>query len=96
VVAVSVGVASAFVLLPLLVQSGVAVLSLVLDATVWLTVSLSRGDDWWSIGSTAARAVFSTVFSSDTAAIVATLVLVSAAALYGLQRLLGSDEESLQ
>ncbi len=95
-VAVAAGVAAAFVLLPVVVQAGVRALTLVLDASVWLTVSLSSGADWWTIGSTAARAVFRTLFSSDAAGFVAMLVLVAALALYGLQRLLDLDEESPQ
>lgn len=96
VVGLSLTVTAAFVLLPMAVQAGVAALTLVLDASVWLTVALSRGDDWWTIGDTAARAIFRTVFSSQAAALVAALVLVAALALYGLQRLLGFDEESFR
>ena len=96
IVAVTVTVAAAFVLLPLAVQAGVRALTLVLDATVWATVTLSAGADWWTLGESVARAAAGAVFSSRTAAIVAMLVLVAALALYGLQRLLGFDEESLR
>jgi len=95
VVAASLSAVAAFALLPLAVQASVRALTLILDASVWMTVSLSRGDDWWTIGDAAARAVLSSVFSSDAAALVAALVLVAALALYGLQRLLGFDEESV-
>lgn len=93
-VAVSVSLAGTFLALPLAVQAAVLALTRVLDVSVWLTVSLSRGDDWWTIGDTAVRALFRTVFSSEAAALVAALVLVAALALFGLQRLLGFDEES--
>lgn len=96
VVAVASSVASAFVLLPIAVQAGVRVLTLVLDASVWLTVSLSSGADARTIAGTVTRAAADALFSSRTAGVVAILVLVAALALYGLQRLLGFDEESFK
>lgn len=94
VVGVAASVAAAFVLLPFAVQAGVRAVTLVVDASVWLAVSLNSGADAQTIAGTVARAAADALLSSRTVGVVAILVLVAALALYGLQRLLGFDKES--
>lgn len=93
-ITVIVGSAAVFALLPLAVRAFVASLDLALDACIWLTMSFDAGTDPWTIiaavGRTAARALM----TRRALAAMATLVLISSLALYGLQRLLGTEEES--
>lgn len=87
-------VAAAYVLLPLVVRAFVRGLELTVNACVWFAASLSAGADAWTILSTVGRAAASALVSPQAFVVVGGLVLVGAVALYGLQRLLGSEEES--
>ena len=87
-------VAAGYFLLPLVVRAFIRALELTVNACVWFATSLSAGADAWTIVSTVGRAVGSALVSPQAFVIVGGLVLVGVIALYGLQRLLGSEEES--
>jgi hypothetical protein len=87
-------VAAVFFLLPLAVEGLLRLLDFTLNACVWLAASFSNGADGWTILSAIARAAVELLLSTRALTVVSSLVLVGAAALYGLQRLLGSEGES--
>ena len=91
--AAAIGVAGYF-LLPLVVRAFIRGLELTVNACVWFAASLSAGVDAWTIVSTVGRAVGSALLSPQAFVVVGGLVLIGVLALYGLQRLLGSEEES--
>src|SRR4051812_14497858 len=94
IVAVVSTVAGAYLLLPAAVRLFVRALLLTVNGCVWLAASLSSGTDGWTIASTVGRAAASALSTPQVSGGIAGLVLVGGLALYGLQRLLGSEEES--
>src|SRR6476660_6673122 len=94
VVAVVSTVAGAYLLLPAAVRLFVRSLMLVVNGSVWLAASLSSGTDGWTIATTVGRAAASTLSTPQVSGFIAVLVLVGGIAVYGLQRLLGTEEES--
>ena len=91
---VTAAVAAAYVALPLAVAACVRLLTLALNGCVWLAASLSSGVDGWTILATMVRAAAGAFSTPEASLAVAVLILVSALALFGLQRLLGSEGES--
>ena len=87
--------AAGYFLLPLVVRAFVRGLEITVNACVWFAALLERGrrrmDD--SLARSVARWEASLI-SPEAFAVAGGLVLVGALALYGLQRLLGSEEES--
>ena len=94
VVAVVSTVAGAYLLLPAAVRLFVRSLMLIVNGSVWLAASLSSGTDGWTIATTVGRAAASTLSTPQVSGFIAVLVLIGGIAVYGLQRLLGSEEES--
>jgi hypothetical protein len=94
IVSIAVSAATAFLLLPLAVSAMVRALQVTVNACVWLAASLGAGVDWWTIAGSVGREAASVLVSSGAVGVLAALLLVGAAALYGLQRLLGHEEES--
>jgi hypothetical protein len=94
VAAVIATLAAAYLLLPAAVWVFVRALTLTLNACVWLAASLSSGADGWAIAGTIGRATAQALMTPQASGVVASLIAVGALALYGLQRLLGSEEES--
>lgn len=94
IVAVVGTVAAAYVLLPAAVWLFVRALTLTVNGTVWLAASLSSGADGWTIAATVGRAAASALTTPQASGAIAALVIIGALALYGLQRLLGTEEES--
>ena len=86
--------AAAFLLLPLAIGVFVRGLELAVNGCIWLAVSLSAGADAWTILKVVGLAAASALASPRVFATFAALVLVGALALYGLQRLFDSEEES--
>jgi hypothetical protein len=86
--------AAAFLLLPLAVRVFVRGLELAVNGCIWLAASLSAGADAWTILKVVGRAAGSALVSPRAFATLGALVLVGALALYGLQRLFDSEEES--
>lgn len=85
---------TAFILLPLAVRAIFHAIVLTSNACVWFAGSLGAGVDIWTILATIGRSAGTALISGQALAVVGGLVLVGAIALYGLQRLLGSEEES--
>jgi hypothetical protein len=69
-------------------------LDLTLDTAVWLTMAFEADDDVWTVLATMGRSAAEMFMTRRAMAAVGSLVLISSVALYGLQRLLGTDEES--
>jgi hypothetical protein len=65
-----------------------------MKACVWVARSLSVGMSLWSMARVVVRNAAGMMVSGEATAALAVLVLVGALAAYGLQRLLGSEEES--
>jgi hypothetical protein len=86
--------AAGYALLPLVVRAFIRGLELTVNACVWFAASLSAGADAWTILRTVGRAAGSALVSPRAFVVVGGLVLIGVLALYGLQRLLGSEEES--
>ena len=85
---------TAFLLLPLTVRAFFHAIVLMSNACVWFAGSLGAGVDMWTILTTIGRAAGGALISGQALAVIGGLMLVGAIALYGLQRLLGSEEES--
>jgi len=90
-VAVTLSVAAAFLLLPLAVQGLLRALDLALTGCIWLTTSLGNDADAWAVLTAVGRAAAGALITTRALALVGALVLLSALALYGLQRLLGRE-----
>jgi hypothetical protein len=72
------------------------VLDRALDACIWLTLSFDADADVWTVLAAISRGVAGLFMTRRALVGLATLVLLSSLALYALQRLLGTEEESSQ
>jgi hypothetical protein len=86
--------AGGYVVLPTVAWGFVRGLTLALNGSVWIAASLSSGVDAGTIVATIVRAAFAALTTPAASGVVAGLILVGAVAMFGLQRLLGSEEES--
>ena len=86
-------VATAYVLLPLAAWAFVRALTLTLNGSVWLAAAIGSGADGWTIVRTVANAAVAALTTPYASAGIAVLVVLGALALFGLQRLLGSEED---
>jgi hypothetical protein len=93
-VSVVASVAALYLLLPLVTRALVRVLTLTVNACVWLAASMTSGADPWTILSAVGRAAGDTLATREASGALLALAVVGALAFYLLQRLLGSDEES--
>jgi hypothetical protein len=93
-VATTIGIGAAFVLVPVLTRGLVAGLDLVLDGFISLTMSFDGDADVWTVLAAIGRSAANVLVTRRALAGLGTLVLLSSVALYGLQRLLGAEEES--
>ena len=89
-----VSIAAVGLLLPLALRLVVRAIELTMKACVWVARSLSVGMSLWSMARVVVRNAAGMMVSGEATAALAVLVLVGALAAYGLQRLLGSEEES--
>lgn len=87
-------VVALFLLLPLAVRGFVLVIVLASRACVWVAGSIGAGVDTWTLLAAIGRSTGAFLVSPQVLAVGGGLVLVGAIALYGLQRLLDSEEES--
>jgi hypothetical protein len=94
VVAVAGTIAGGYVALPVAAWLFVRALTAMLNGAVWLAATISSGDDAWTIVTTVATATFNVFSTPQVSGGIAALTVVGAAAIFGLQRLLGSEEES--
>jgi hypothetical protein len=86
--------AAGYVVLPTMAWAFVRGLTLTLNGSVWVAASLSSGVGAGTIAATIVRAAFAALATPAASGLVAGLILVGAVAMFGLQRLLGSEEES--
>lgn len=86
-------IAAGYALLPLAVQGLVSAIDLTLNAGVWLATLAAAGAGQSAILMAIGREAFGAFASPRALAIIGALVLLCAAALYGLQRLLGFEED---
>lgn len=93
-VAAALAAGGVFLLIPLAARIFVRAIVLMSSVCVQFAVLLSAGVDTWTILATIGRSAGEVLISTRALAVVGGLVLVGAIALYGLQRLLGSEEES--
>ncbi len=90
----SLAVAAAYVVLPLAGRALVRGIELVVAGCVWIATSIGVGVSMWDVLRTIGRAAISSLATSTGSLAVSLLVVVAIIALYGLQRLLESEEES--
>jgi hypothetical protein len=95
-VAVAATIAGAYVLLPFVVWLLARLLSGALSGSVWVAAAFSSGEDGWTIMTTVLRASAGVLATPQVSGGIVGLIVLAAAATYGLQRLLGSEEESSQ
>ena len=92
--AVTAIVAIAYLLLPIAAWAFVRALTMTLNGCIWLAASISSGADGWTIARTMVRAAAGTLVTPQVSGAIVVLVVLGAVALFGLQRLLGSEEDS--
>jgi hypothetical protein len=85
--------AAAYVLLPVAGWALVRSLTYALNACIWLASS-SPDNDAWTLAVTIGKAAAGALATPTASAVTAGLVVVGAIAVFGLQRLLGSEEDS--
>jgi hypothetical protein len=92
--AVSIGVAVplAVVALPFAARTFVRGVVLMLNACLWLAMSISTGVSLWTVLGQVGRTTIGALATPAASAILIGLVAVGAVALYTLQRLLGTEE----
>jgi hypothetical protein len=93
VVAVVATIAAGYIVLPAAAWAFVRLLTSLLNASVWFASALGSGEDGWTIARSVARAAARSLITPRASAVIAVLVLLGAASLFGLQRLLGAEEE---
>ena len=96
VAGLSLVIAAAFLLLPLVGRAAVRSLELLVAACVWLANSIGAGVSIWDVVGTIGWAALGSVLSPKGSLVLAVLVVIGIVALYLLQRLLESEEESSQ
>ncbi len=82
-----------YLLIPLATRGFVRGIALLAAGCVWLATSISMGASVWSLCATMWRTAAGLLATPVVSAVLWGLVAVGALALYGLQRLLGSEEE---
>jgi len=77
-------------LLPLAVRGFLRAIELVMNACVWLALSLQVGMSAWNIAGVVGRSAASAIGTGQASAALTVVVAVGVLAAYGLQRVLGS------
>jgi hypothetical protein len=80
-------------LLPVALRGFVRAVELGLAGAVWVAASIDAGADAWTIATAILRAGARALLTPRVLGIVGGLVLLGAVAMYGLQRLLGLEED---
>ena len=81
-------------LVPLTARMFARGIELVMNACIWFAMSLSVGMSLWSILDVVGRHVAGVMSTRQASLALTLLMAIGGLAAYGLQRLLGSDEES--
>jgi hypothetical protein len=92
----TVAVAAFVVVLPLLGRAFVRSIELLVAASVWFATSIGVGVSVWDTLATIGRAAAGGLATPTASVLLGGLVLIGIVALYWLQRLLESEEESSQ
>lgn len=95
-VAITAIVAGAYLLLPIAAWAFVRALTMTLNGCIWLAASISSGTDAWTIVQTIGKAAAGAFVTPQVSGAIVLLVVIGGLALFGLQRLLGSEEDSAQ
>ena len=96
VVAVVAILGAGYLVLPIAAWAFVRALTSTLNGCIWLAASISSGNDAWTIVQTIGKAAAGAFVTPQVSGAIIMLVVVGALALFGLQRLLGSEEDSPQ
>jgi len=96
VVAVTAIVAGGYLVLPIAAWAFVRALTMTLNGCIWVAASISSGADAWTIVQTIGKAAAGTFVTPLVSGLIVMLVVLGGLALFGLQRLLGSEEDSPQ
>jgi hypothetical protein len=98
VVSVGATLGTVVVLTPVVVRGLVRAFELLLRGSIWFATAAGRGDDVWTIAGAVGRGVTTALLTPRALGVVGALLLLGALALFGLQRLLESEdqEESLR
>jgi len=96
VVAVTAIVAGGYLVLPIAAWAFVRALTMTLNGCIWVAASISSGADAWTIVQTIGKAAAGTFVTPQVSGLIVMLVVLGGLALFGLQRLLGSEEDSPQ
>lgn len=94
VLSVAVAIPVTILGLPLAVRGLGRAIVLLMDAYLWTAISISEGASLWSLAATVGRAIAGALVSPMASAVLIGLVAITVFALYVLQRLFGSEEES--
>ena len=86
--------AAAFLVLPFLGRAVARGIELLVAGCVWLATSIGAGVSLWDVAATIGWAAIRSLVSPTGSVVLAGLVVVGILALYWLQRLLESEEES--
>jgi len=95
VAAVAGVVVSAVLLAPAAAAVLVQLLQWLLRASLWLATSVVRGDSAWTIAAAVGRGGMTALSTPSAMSVAGALLIVGAAALFGLQRLLDSEQAEL-
>lgn len=95
-VAVTAILAGGYLVLPIAAWAFVRALTMTLNGCVWLAASISSGTDAWTIIQSIGRAAAGAFVTPQVSGAIVMLVVLGGLALFGLQRLLGSEEDSPQ
>jgi hypothetical protein len=94
VLAVALSLVADSFLLPLAVRGFVRVIELLMNACVWLALSLGVGMSAWSVLGVIGRAAAGMVMTRQASAALTVVMAVGVLAAYGLQRMLVLPEDS--
>lgn len=93
-VASALGALTAVVLLlPVAVRGLVRAFEVLLRGSVWLATSVGQGDDAWEIAAVLGRGATTALLTPGALGVLGGLLLLGALALFGLQRLLESEDQ---
>jgi hypothetical protein len=96
VVGTAVTLVAVLVGLPLAAWMFVRAVALLMRLCVWFAFSLSAGVSLWTIAGTIGGAVTNALTSREATIGLIALVVLGAAAIFGIQRIFESEEESLE
>jgi TRAP-type C4-dicarboxylate transport system permease small subunit len=96
VVAVAATVTLAYQVLPIAAWAFARMLTVTLNACLWVAALLGSGADGWTIVATIGRAAADTLSTPEASLVLIALVVAAALALFGLQRLLESEKDQDQ